>query len=399
MASRRRNASIVGSVIGTSIIVSIVVLFLIFQPPPAAPPSGKYVRAVREATNYSTNDFIDNFDGTITDRATGLMWMANDSGTALNWSDALAYAENLNNASHTDWRLPNPKELQSIIDYQYAPDSRNPLYVGPAINTTFFNLTETESWFWTGTTLLENGQGIYFCFGIASAYNSTAGDFSMNAHGAGAQRSDPKDGDPGAYPQGWGPQADQIRIFNYVRAVRDAPVGPTNYKIVDTGQTLHYGDGDAPITPPSPGQEYYGQDAMYTGIQPSYQDNGDGTITDLNTLLIWQKTPNYINYEWDDAVDYAGNLTLAGQTDWRLPNIKELYSLIMFYGDIRTLTPYINTTYFDFQYPDTSTGARIIDAQYWSSNRYEGYIMNNQLGAFGVNFADGRIKCYPLVGV
>jgi hypothetical protein len=43
----------------------------------------------------------------------------------------------------------------------------------------------------------------------------------VNAHGAGAQRSDPKSGDPADYPRGLGPQADEIRIYNYVRCVRD----------------------------------------------------------------------------------------------------------------------------------------------------------------------------------
>jgi hypothetical protein len=44
----------------------------------------------------------------------------------------------------------------------------------------------------------------------------------MDVHGAGAQRSDPKSGDPDAYPTGHGPQGDAIRIYNYVRCVRDA---------------------------------------------------------------------------------------------------------------------------------------------------------------------------------
>ena len=44
----------------------------------------------------------------------------------------------------------------------------------------------------------------------------------LDVHGAGAQRSDPKRGDPSAWPLGHGPQGDVVRIFNYVRAVRDA---------------------------------------------------------------------------------------------------------------------------------------------------------------------------------
>ena len=43
----------------------------------------------------------------------------------------------------------------------------------------------------------------------------------QDVHGAGAQRSDPKAGDPGDYPQGHEPQGDVIRVFNYVRLVRD----------------------------------------------------------------------------------------------------------------------------------------------------------------------------------
>ena len=47
-------------------------------------------------------------------------------------------------------------------------------------------------------------------------------DSLMDVHGAGSQRSDPKDGVPADYPHGHGPQGDVIRIFNLVRCVRDA---------------------------------------------------------------------------------------------------------------------------------------------------------------------------------
>ncbi len=164
--------------------------------------------------------------------------------------------------------------------------------------------------------------------------------------------------------------------------------------VIDTGQVKCY-DNYKQITCPNPGEPFYGQDAQYDGIQMSYKDNGDGTITDLNTGLIWQKTPPAKHYSWSEALMYAENLQLAGYDDWRMPTIKELYSIVAFCGNIRTNTPYIDVDYFDFQYPDTSRGHRLIDAQYWSSNKYIGTTMRGDKSAFGFNFADGRIKAYP----
>jgi hypothetical protein len=60
--------------------------------------------------------------------------------------------------------------------------------------------------------------------------------------------------------------------------------------VVDTGQEKCY-DNSREIICPEPGEAFYGQDAQNQGIQPAYQDNGDGTVTDLNTGLLWQQDP------------------------------------------------------------------------------------------------------------
>ena len=167
--------------------------------------------------------------------------------------------------------------------------------------------------------------------------------------------------------------------------------------IVDTGQDGCY-DNSGQITCPETGQPFVGQDAQYDGLQLSYADNGDGTITDLNTGLMWQQSPGD-KATWADAMADAGSITLGGYDDWRVPTIKELYALMDFNGmtgqSEATATPYIDTDYFVFEYGDTAAGERYIDAQYWSDTEYVSTTMNDDATVFGVNFADGRIKGYP----
>ncbi|MCP4708196.1 MAG: DUF1566 domain-containing protein, partial [Planctomycetes bacterium] len=106
----------------------------------------QYVRCVR-GNAYGENKFVDNGDGTVTDHATGLTWTKADSGRTKTWEQALKYAEDLIYAGYNDWRLPNVKELQSIVDYSRAPDARDKNARGAAIDPVF-ELTEMESWFW-----------------------------------------------------------------------------------------------------------------------------------------------------------------------------------------------------------------------------------------------------------
>ncbi len=176
-----------------------------------------------------------------------------------------------------------------------------------------------------------------------------------------------------------------------------------DYPIVDTGQCRFYSDQQE-INRPREGEPFYGQDAHFQALSPSYKDNGDGTVTDLHTRLMWQQAVGN-PMTWNQAVSGAASFELAGYKDWRLPTIKELYSLIVFTGtdpvlhrraDEQTLTPFLDTTYFDFRYGDAAAGERVIDAQYWSSTKYVSTTMNGNQTAFGVNFADGRIKGYPV---
>lgn len=179
------------------------------------------------------------------------------------------------------------------------------------------------------------------------------------------------------------------------------PLSAAAYRpLPDTDQSLCF-DTAAVVEEPLPGETFYGQDAQYRGLQPAYRDNGDGTVTDLNTGLMWQKELPPEKMTWEEAMAGADTCGTGGYGDWRLPSVRELYSLIQFSGtdpsgpDPHNPIPFIDTGYFEFQYGDTLAGERLIDAQYWSSTVYQGLTMNGDSTAFGVNFADGRIKGYP----
>ena len=181
-----------------------------------------YILYVRGNTNYGTNNFTDNGDGTVTDAATGLMWMKDDNGNGMAWEDALSYAENFEYGGYSDWRLPNAKELQSILDYTRSPATSSSPAIDPIFNCTPITNEAGEAdypCFWTNTTFsLPGEQAVYFSFGRAMGFFN--GSWT-DVHGAGAQRSDPKTGDPNQFPYGHGPQGDAIRIYNYVRLVRN----------------------------------------------------------------------------------------------------------------------------------------------------------------------------------
>lgn len=92
------------------------------------------------------NRFTDNGDCTVTDNQTGLMWSkdANLPGTCKTWQQAWDYANNLTFCGYSDWRLPDSKELMSLID-----DSQH----NPALPSghPFLNV-EQSGYYWSSTT-------------------------------------------------------------------------------------------------------------------------------------------------------------------------------------------------------------------------------------------------------
>ena len=195
-----------------------------------------YVLCTRGNEDYGKNSFVDNDDNTITDNATALMWEKDDAESS-DFENAIDMCKSSTTADYTDWRLPNVKELQSIVDYSRSPDTTNSAAINSIFNASFFTNEEGETdwgYYWSSTSHVNssgNGSGAsYVSFGRAlGVMNNNV----LDVHGAGAQRSNAKQsenssgassvtnaGDGSTYHY-FGPQGDILRINNMVRCVRD----------------------------------------------------------------------------------------------------------------------------------------------------------------------------------
>ncbi len=114
-------------------------------------------------------------------------------------------------------------------------------------------------------------------------------------------------------------------------------------------------------------------------VTPNFTANGDETVTEHNTSLMWQRSGT-LSMTWETALTQCESLTLAGYEDWRLPNIKELRSIS---DDDNLYHPSVSTTYFTLTetYPTTTT-------IYWSSTTRE----NGTTQAWFVDFYYGLVS-------
>ena len=152
-----------------------------------------------------------------------------------------------------------------------------------------------------------------------------------------------------------------------------APTMAGDYQLPDTGIETCYDQNGNVIPCPSPGEDYYGQDAQYDGPKMAYRDNGDGTVTDLNTQLMWQQIDDGTTLQWQAACNYCDDLELAGYTDWRIPDRRELFSIV----DFGKYNPSIDTNYF--------LGTK--SCGYWSGSTHANYTDC----AWHVLFNDGHV--------
>lgn len=249
--------------------------------------------------------FVDNTDGTVTDRLTGLIWLQDaDRFGEVTWEQALENVKNLatgncglsDNSKPGDWRLPNIKELFSLIDYGKS----DPIIPDDARDA-FRNVR--SSIYWTSTTL---AAAPTLAWMMTLGIGPTVFDLKINPNRMWAVRG----------KSSVVPQTGQRHCYD-----------PKNHNLVNP---FEFYDCDGT-----------GQDGeLQAGVPWSnnrFTDNNDGTVTDNLTSLVWLKNANPFGLRtWEQSLKdcnklSSGNYGLTDNSkpgDWRLPNIKEIESLI-----------------------------------------------------------------------
>ncbi len=170
-------------------------------PYPAERGSATFVMVPDDGTVQAgkTLNYKDNGDGTITDKVTGLMWekKSNDStgilhdvNNAYPWSDSSSVTiwdclDDVNAeggkgfANHRDWRIPNVRELQSIVDYEIpfpGPTVASAFNTNCGGNTVFTGSCTAASAYWSSSTfagLPTNAWYVYFYFGFVNSVDKS----------------------------------------------------------------------------------------------------------------------------------------------------------------------------------------------------------------------------------
>lgn len=284
----------------------------------------------------------------VTDNLTGLVWTKNGNhpGRLLDWKESIDYITSINNTGicgYKDWRLPNINEIESLVNS---------------------GVTNPAEWL--------NKQGFYDVQSSAYCSSTTYSPDSDYAWCIDMWNGIVKSG--------------LKTELKYVWPVRAGQSGASdaNYpaNVWKTGQTTDYYSSD--------------DGKLQKGVawpDPKFTDNGNGTVTDNLTGLTWLKDTNcFSSMAWQNALTTVGNFNSnpknfgcsgynASFNDWRLPNRKELLSLIdrsasnpafPYYSVLPAYRPFPN----------------LVSYIYWSSTSY----MYNTESALVVSLLDGEIS-------
>lgn len=288
---------------------------------------------------------------TAVDRLTGLVWPldANPAEFPLTWSEALAHVADRNQAQalgHADWRLPNRRELLSLIDYQ----AKKPALPAdhPFRNVVF-------GWYWTSTSAaIHPGYAWYVHLEGARTFYG---------------------------------RKDQYFLTWPVR-------GGDPTRLWQTGQTTCHDTRGNIISCPETGQD----GAIRFGATwplPRFEQQAK-TVVDRLTGLIWSAQANLTPepVSWQQALDAVHAMRMrqeGGRNDWRLPNILELESLV----DCSMHSPAL---------PPEHVFSQVREA-YWSSTTscFEtdwAWVLYMHKGALGVGFKTKPVfAVWPVAGV
>lgn len=287
--------------------------------------------------------FTDNGNGTITDNLTGLMWLkdANCSDTlemgttytgTLTWQEALDFVKGVNNgtydispcgnytASYTDWRLPSITELESLQQYGQADPAAwlNSLGFQKVQRYDMFSTLYTGTAYWSSTSM-----GPTSVWGPENAYNIT-----FTATGV---------------PLNIGFTNKTTKLTAWM--VRSGVKGPSGHEqpacVRASGQDVCFDTAEIAISCEGTGQDGEHQWGV-SWPSPRFTDNNDGTVTDRLTGLVWLKDIACLGQgDFSEALAAVADLNAnpgghacSGYTgsysDWRLPNIREIASIIDF---------------------------------------------------------------------
>lgn len=273
----------------------------------------------------------------IKDEMTGLVWLKSVSTDTYTWTESLTYCEALATGGY-EWRMPNVRELRSLVNFSHS-----------------------SPYTWLNGQGFANVQGDYYLSGTTSAL-STDNTWGIDMY----------------YGKVMGVGLDKT-VSRY-----SLPVKKSNSSILaKSGQETTYASGDDGIY-------QAGVDAPST----RFVANGDGTITDNLTGLMWLQNLSTTTCTWTDAISYCEGLTTGSYTDWRLPTVNELETLINYGQD--ELYTWLNEQGFvnaqsSSYYWSATTHAPVTD-RVWI------LVMNNGNVIGNIKTQDNAISAWPVRG-